>query len=322
MGSIVKRLFNSSHARLSPPPFTGRDGETSALMGQRIPPNAGARPVLSPELFDIIIDYLHGEKHALAACALVCSQFLPTSRYHLFGNLFVFAHRADAFVELLRSPHVTFPPYVRNLALLEARIHSERKPWINKALSVTPFRRQGIRSKKVSLCKWVDNALPAMRGFVNVKSLGIFFWSGVKDGSVSKLCPSLTNLSIYRVKFNNFDQVVDIICSYSNSLENLAFHDTSWNHSNKRLIDLPSPPSLKNLRIEKCSGKNNLIDWLLLHEHAYENINTLKISFSNSADMVNVSKLLKAIGSSLHHLSLRVPGNTSRSTVQWLWYQC
>lgn len=47
----------------------------------RIAPQADAVP---PELVDRVIDHLFDDNFSLAACALVCKDWLPASRYHLF----------------------------------------------------------------------------------------------------------------------------------------------------------------------------------------------------------------------------------------------
>lgn len=42
---------------------------------------------LSPETIDTIIDFLHDDKQALMNCGLVCWEWYPSSRYHLFETL-------------------------------------------------------------------------------------------------------------------------------------------------------------------------------------------------------------------------------------------
>lgn len=44
---------------------------------------------LAPETWDLIIDHLHNDNRALANCSLVCRQWLTSSRYHLFGTLYL-----------------------------------------------------------------------------------------------------------------------------------------------------------------------------------------------------------------------------------------
>ncbi|XP_006457220.1 hypothetical protein AGABI2DRAFT_123088 [Agaricus bisporus var. bisporus H97] len=44
-------------------------------------------PCLPQELVDTVIDHLHADRAALAACALVCQSWLHTSRQHLFATI-------------------------------------------------------------------------------------------------------------------------------------------------------------------------------------------------------------------------------------------
>ncbi|KAI0727991.1 hypothetical protein C8Q72DRAFT_421062 [Fomitopsis betulina] len=60
-------------------------------------------PHLPDELSDHIIDYLHNDYHALAACALTCRQWLPAARYHALGDITLYASTCKAFAELLAA---------------------------------------------------------------------------------------------------------------------------------------------------------------------------------------------------------------------------
>ncbi|KAJ7343721.1 hypothetical protein DFH08DRAFT_701948, partial [Mycena albidolilacea] len=42
---------------------------------------------LPPELTDRIIDFLWDHQLDLRACSLVCSQWLPASRFHIFESI-------------------------------------------------------------------------------------------------------------------------------------------------------------------------------------------------------------------------------------------
>ncbi|KAF8218062.1 hypothetical protein K438DRAFT_1451511, partial [Mycena galopus ATCC 62051] len=42
-----------------------------------------------PELEDALIDFCHEDHATLATCGLVCRDWLPTSRYHLFSSIFL-----------------------------------------------------------------------------------------------------------------------------------------------------------------------------------------------------------------------------------------
>jgi hypothetical protein len=195
---------------------------------------------------------------------------LPAARYRSFGRIQLDWKNHDTFIALLDSPYVTFPPYVRELSIGTEWSLTLPMEWLNKVLSV-------------------------MSGFVNMTPLYIcsFCWSHLEDEALSTLksFPSLTHLELRDCEFDNFDQMVDLISSYSKTLNQLELFDSEWGSPNTPLIQLPSPPSLKDLQLvfDTC---DHLFDSLLLHEAAYMDMHTLVITLSCPEDMGNVSKLL------------------------------
>lgn len=60
-------------------------------------------PDLPTEIHDIIIDHLHDDRHALAACALVCKAWLDTSRHHLFGETKILVFYVPKLAKVLQT---------------------------------------------------------------------------------------------------------------------------------------------------------------------------------------------------------------------------
>jgi hypothetical protein len=154
--------------------------------------------------------------------------------------------------------------------------------------------------------RWANEALPVMRGFVNVNHLDLeaLDWNTLDDAALSALksFPSLTYLSIRACEFFNFHQLADTICSCSKVLNTLQCISPYWGPD--KPATHPSPPSLKRLALSFRA--NVLIDWLLLHEHAFMDIHTFAVELGNPVDEIpNVSRFLEAIGPSLEHLLLR-----------------
>ncbi|KAJ7602337.1 hypothetical protein FB45DRAFT_901910 [Roridomyces roridus] len=78
---------------------------------------------LPRELCDLIIDYLHADRAALAACALVCRAWVPASRFHLFDHISLSETTGRAAVvlnTLLSNPHASMGRSVRSLDLFDA----------------------------------------------------------------------------------------------------------------------------------------------------------------------------------------------------------
>ncbi|KAM5543321.1 hypothetical protein V8D89_003195 [Ganoderma adspersum] len=59
------------------------------------------RPVLPRELEDLVIDHLHDDILALSACAIVCSNWLPRTRQHLFRSITLSCGKLRCFRNLL-----------------------------------------------------------------------------------------------------------------------------------------------------------------------------------------------------------------------------
>ncbi|KAJ6550333.1 hypothetical protein B0H19DRAFT_887549, partial [Mycena capillaripes] len=56
---------------------------------------------IPPELTDHMIDFLWNSQSDLCACSLVCRQWLPSTRRHLFESVTI--HPDDRFLTLLQS---------------------------------------------------------------------------------------------------------------------------------------------------------------------------------------------------------------------------
>jgi len=73
------------------------------------------------ELTNHIIDYLHADKDALAACSMVCKAWLPRARHHVFGRMRIELSTADRLFELINFPLSTITPYVHHLDIGSVR---------------------------------------------------------------------------------------------------------------------------------------------------------------------------------------------------------
>lgn len=63
--------------------------------------NSSIKPVFPRELEDLIIDHLHDDFRALSSCAIVCSNWLPRSRQHLFRSIALSCKRLRGFIKFL-----------------------------------------------------------------------------------------------------------------------------------------------------------------------------------------------------------------------------
>ncbi|KAF5372205.1 hypothetical protein D9758_005106 [Tetrapyrgos nigripes] len=113
-------------------------------------------PVFPNEITDIFIDFLHKDRASLAACALVCKDWLAGSRYHLFPSLTFnnsSSKRQSNLTELIDHPLCTFKLSVRRITLERVDNHqaADGESWLSTSIpclsefpSVTALRLVGL----------------------------------------------------------------------------------------------------------------------------------------------------------------------------------
>ncbi|KAJ7162978.1 hypothetical protein C8R46DRAFT_999382 [Mycena filopes] len=167
---------------------------------------------LPQELIDRIIDELHDDWHSLAACGLVCWEWVPASRFHLFSEITLqrtaqlrclMHQQFRPFLDMVATGSTTFAPFISHLTLQE--------------LDATPTAGEQFRSAFAILSKlsaitslefkhWralgsqpIHNLLPQLTGLsklildhVDIDSVGQLF-------GMLEMCPALTSLTLIRV---------------------------------------------------------------------------------------------------------------------------
>jgi hypothetical protein len=68
-----------------------------------------------PEIIDIIIDFLHNDKHTPGTCALVCNLWILASHFHLFHLTTIDSRNAATFRQLMCCCHSTLPSTIVHL---------------------------------------------------------------------------------------------------------------------------------------------------------------------------------------------------------------
>ncbi|KAJ7837104.1 hypothetical protein B0H13DRAFT_2105956 [Mycena leptocephala] len=156
-----------------------------------------------PELQDLVMDYLHDQKHTVCTCGLVAKSWLRSSRHHLFASVFF-------------SPLTTFAQSINSLTISvsDYDIH-------------TPGSSSNL-NRVILLLRTFHEPEPrfpasALREFPALRSLRLedCHWTGVTETTTNSLVamfPNITELDLHLVTFLSpphmvvmnlqFDQVV------------------------------------------------------------------------------------------------------------------
>ncbi|KAJ6471751.1 hypothetical protein C8R47DRAFT_1324838 [Mycena vitilis] len=144
------------------------------------------------EVEELVIDLLHSEKATLGSCGLVCKSWLKSSRYHLFGSVFLLKGNWRGFLQLINSPMATFISSIHTLSIFGAS--SDTTPYLNDIVPQLPD-------------------LPAL------KSLRLYFlsWPHVRKATVDCLAHivlNVTELILQRVDFRCPRELVTVLSSF------------------------------------------------------------------------------------------------------------
>jgi hypothetical protein len=107
------------------------------------------------ELIDYIVDFHHSDRKTLSACSLVCRNWLPTSRFHLLGSIYVWKSNVHSFVELLASPSSTITSYIHTLDIdvtrsIHIRVFDVIAPYFKDMVAVKSITLYGFGSAPVT----------------------------------------------------------------------------------------------------------------------------------------------------------------------------
>ncbi|KAJ7087092.1 hypothetical protein C8R44DRAFT_31361 [Mycena epipterygia] len=162
-------------------------------------------PTLPGELVDSIIDSVALDSpSSLAACALVCRQWVSRTRYHCFPRIHLTRDRdvdtVKPFLHLLWSPLVTFTSSVR-----EVRLHyrsSYATPVLSAGDIILLLSRFGVHPARLDLnCQFDQLGMKGAQpnSFASVTHLGLALSKEIPFGSFPRYLatfPALQSLSL------------------------------------------------------------------------------------------------------------------------------
>lgn len=264
---------------------------------------------IAPEIVDVIIDYLHGDKQSLSACCLVCKAWLPTGRYHLRSRLSLHKSNAASFFQLIDAPKSTLGHHIRHLS-----IQQDNSALRNLSCDDDSDSYYGDSEKGCSEFR-LDDVLPRMSGLPSISSLCLsWVMNGLGPAATSALLhgfPNLTELEFRSCAFPSLSEFAAMISAHQN-LQRLALSDVEWFDlsppSNKQSL----PPLLHILELY-ITRSSEFLSWLLAHRGSLK-LDTVMLgsAFWDYEDAVAIGALLRSLGPTLRHLSLCSPSHLSQ----------
>lgn len=259
-----------------------------------------AIPLFPAELVDLVVDASRKDRKALATYALVCKQWTPRSRHHLFDKAAIFADNARQFISLLSSPHCTFATAIHELDISLSASGSQQ--WFNELSR----RLQPILPKTTNLSRL------AISGSRNTVIRRLEETSGARTALVAfgrqNQGPSqIVALKLGPVTFESFADFVDIVSAFPNlhSLSCAAhFQDATQPnlHGESRLF-----PQVTTINLAHPST-SHLLEFLL-RQGILPTVTSLSLSQLTGADLsILAHYLLTPNNNALQNLIIKIDG--------------
>jgi hypothetical protein len=234
---------------------------------------------LPPELTDTVIDYLHDDKHSLAACSLVCQAWVPASRYHLFGSVTIPPRKVQSFIDIIYSRTCTIRPHVSRF-VVDQLPPLQQFQTIVVAIHTLPF----VRSLYLRNTVLVPS--PAELRVIAGSMFG-----------------RIINLILENVGFGTFDDFVLFMSSFPR-LETFVVRQLSWSlETSLSRVWWTTPSTLRVLDLQICPVAG-ILRWIC-SPSPIPPVHTVHFRGLTTPWLFGVQYFLRALGSSLHHISLR-----------------
>lgn len=259
---------------------------------------------LPPEIYDIVLGFLHSDKDALQACSLTCKAWLPASRYHLFDKIVLAPSDVLAFLEYVDSSSSTVATIVRRL-VVQRSVYSMMRALRNK--HITPR---------------ADHLKAHFRGLRSL-TLSEVFW-GVLPSDIRYTLSELvavTELNLHRVNFETLHQAVQFISAFP-ALEHLSFKQWAMQvpdvAMDSYLVTAPKLAQKYPLRIhidclnlDRPKSIVHMIQWLVVQEPSPSiQLDTLRLGPLRDLSLLAlpcIHKLMRMSDLPLVHLRIKAP---------------
>ncbi|KAJ7210814.1 hypothetical protein GGX14DRAFT_450317 [Mycena pura] len=244
-----------------------------------------------PELKDLVIGHMQGEKDTLASCGLVSRAWLHLSRPYLFGSVTLRDHTYEDFLRLKASRHCTFIPAIRTLSISRPQTDEETdSPFTELVSQLTGL--PSLTCLRVFYVSWIHLSDPSLTAFI----------SAFRD---------ITELDIERAAFIAPHHLIAMLARLPR-LEKVSVHTTFIEDeapAREPLLLPPPDPPRKLQHVRLCMRSNDgdsfspLINWI---GTGPPTVCALELSILWSRSLPAVGRLLRALGPVLRSLDLKL----------------
>ncbi|KAJ7114607.1 hypothetical protein C8R43DRAFT_127536 [Mycena crocata] len=252
---------------------------------------------LPGELVDSILDLVHvSSPTSLTACALVCREWLPRSRYHHFASIILrrdrSTDRVNSFLKLIASPLVTFISSIREVHLYHRPSYGS--PVLSPGDIIALLARAGVQPThlhlncqfnqlihgvqrtsfaslthlRLTLCNEIplEKMFDHLRAFPSLQSLTLQLQEGQEAGRIS--IDSRTRPVALPASLRELEVVQPDILRSLVSLENPPSQFTGlilrqvdeWDDVNLYLRNMAISQCLTSLTLESCYTARDIQD--------------------------------------------------------------
>lgn len=248
---------------------------------------------IPPELLDLIVDHLHGDKQSLLACSLVPG-LIQTSRYHLFSDLHIQPCTSSIFglLDLVSSPLNTIAPYTRCLVFdnMTKLVYHHPVSDVTRAVRNLP--------RLASFLPHLHSLRLSNTDFDRVPSEIL--------GQLVYMLRGVAEIELHAVHFSRFSEMVDVLCAFV-GLKRASLSRVSWTHGGYIPTKLRRPSPCVEWHIGCGALGEDFAQWLIRQE-VPPNVKSLSLNLVQSKSSATHT-LLHLAAASITDLHLQLPAN-------------
>jgi hypothetical protein len=233
---------------------------------------------------------LHKDRPALKTTSLVCRNWLPASRMHLFEMVTFSPVNLTDFFSISHSRYATLLPHIRNIVLKPPGVLPHQGQYqIWKDFTPDLHRCTAIKSVSLEYMKWN------------------YLEPSARESFVSNL-PGVTEINTMSATFANLGELLELLASYP-LLEkvSLDFGLTSSSLSLRPPLH-PFPPRLGTIKLG-AQHTQHVLTWLESHD-TFPDVHTLDIYNIRPTEVGPLQRLLMVLGPQLKHLHVAFMGGS------------